>query len=813
MRSLSTELLNAQKARTIDVLYKIVLTKGTVTYTYDQNRIISGAHDEDIYTQKATIILDNSDNELTSKDLKGYKCVIHYGMVTSAGNQYSAAAPLFVTGQQFNSHPGKLTCELTMVGIPNLMDEDHANQSYVPTSDDILSAKMLIVNIIGAYMPSFNHCQYYQMIFDEGYDTLIDTYLPKDSFAVYTGGSRLAALRRVLDFSANVARFEGDGRVHILKPTISGSTYDYEYNLQDGHTFFSKAYKNTLVIPNKIVVKTPPKTEPFYLGYAQTSNYDSLAEDVKKTKFILLALDSSEQAQQIAQALITKSEMWTARGSAEVPLNVGAEVFDYVKVTDQRQNDVRIGNLGYVHRRFGSGKWTMTFGFGNWLDVLQYNQVLKDIELYTDAGTYIERLQVKDLYVQNIQADNCDFVWLDPDNTIDLSKIGDDLDNLPDGEQYARIKSMHLDAGQLVLGEEVIYKPGYDPTDKFDLNDNDLDDIPEGVTYHRVKTSALTADGLVIMDNIVAGTYGKIRSTALTAGGLVLMDKIENGTYGKVLATQIYSGMIRLSATYQDSTARSVSDTEKNYWNNKPSTMDEIQMGINFGKPRIGQVDTSGYIHLNANTLKDGTWYNTGGIKIDASYGIVVYGRDRAFVTRATETGTDQCYVGSDGKLYAAGGSVYLDSYGLNLKGYNRFILFRNPSDVMEAAIYMSASQTLYLYAPTKIETQTQVFKFSTKIYTCDIYPQRYTSDSFVDLWAADYCDVLVTATQNYGLRPRFDNHTTLGYSNYRWSHLYAVNVHQGDSIFANDWRFTETPDNKGIMLLRPDNSIAQVWE
>lgn len=43
---------------------------------------------------------------------------------------------------------------------------------------------------------------------------------------------------------------------------------------------------------------------------------------------------------------------------------------------------------------------------------------------------------------------------------------------------------------------------------------------------------------------------------------------------------------------------------------------------------------------------------------------------------------------------------------------------------------------------------------------------------------------------------PYTDNAFDLGNSTLRWANLYAVNVVQGDSIFANDWRITEKDDN-----------------
>lgn len=41
-----------------------------------------------------------------------------------------------------------------------------------------------------------------------------------------------------------------------------------------------------------------------------------------------------------------------------VPMNVGAEIYDYVKITDSEGNE-RIGNIGSIVRRFENGEFTM----------------------------------------------------------------------------------------------------------------------------------------------------------------------------------------------------------------------------------------------------------------------------------------------------------------------------------------------------------------------------------------------------------------------------------------------------------------------
>jgi len=644
MRTISDTLLAAQKSASMNPLYKIVLTKGATTYTYDKARILPSAHDEETYSHKATIVLSNHDGALDDIALKGFKGVISYGAISSAGEEYSACAPMWVIDQQFDSDPNKLTCTLTLVGAFDLMADDQACQSYIPEDDDTIIVKDLIDDILDTTLDAYGHCKAFDVVWDTGYDELADTYKPKGGFSVYVGGNRLAAVRRLLDYTSNIARWESDGKIHILKPVTSGETYDYEYSLdKPDHKFFSKAYKNTLVIPNRVYVISYEDDDPQYLGVASTDDYASLPAEVRKIHYIQAKLESNDEADDIAEALIAKAEMWSKRGSAEVPLNVGAEVFDYVKVTDSRQGDTRTGNLGYVHRRFGIDKWTMTFGFGNWLEVLRYRELLNKLETYTDSGNYFPRLQVGSLYAY--------------------------LDEIKDGpELYIRQNYLHLDATGVYVSENTLYairvpgeaehnlwKQDSAPTNKetgdFWLDTNYTPNkvmIWDGDSWEEATSEQLEEFGR-------ATILRRLKSAALTADGLVVLDEVQEGTYGLVKYTDISAGHIILSTCSGD--------------------LDDIADGNTYGRLRLTDL-SSGHIKLTDNVLVDGKWYNESGVVLDASSGIALYGGQgiNAFRTFATEAdylaGTPvQVYIGTDGKLYAGAGKVAIDSAGVTIEG------------------------------------------------------------------------------------------------------------------------------------------------
>ncbi len=779
MRTLDSSLTTTQQASPIKPAIKVTLTSGATEIVIEEDRIKSFKHIEEPWQINAKpITFNNSDNYFDDLDLKAYKAVISYGAVTKAGKKYSDTAPMWVRWQQFNSSPGALTCELTLLGIPDLMDLDKASATYIPTftreysdmeedttqateytkvkeielTKNIDNAKvefnLKTSNVLGtakariykngvaigtartstlgdyeafseefstwvigdliqiyAYISSasytayvddmeifstdadmsktvktlireiagdtgvtklacFSHCTSYDVVFGDeetparDVDDLIDSYKPKDSFRIYIGSSRLAAMKRLLECTKCVPRFENDGKIHIFVPVTTGTTYDYEYSLKDPdirHAFFNKAYRSALVIPNRVVVQSQPTDNPQYSGEATSAASYAL---LPISDFLQMRLSSNAEATSMAEAVIANAELNSEIGSVEVPMNCGAEVFDYIKATDERQGDSRTGNLGSIIRTYTPSEHTysMRFSLGDPPMVQYIRELANSIQKQTGTD-FISRLRVGDLYAERIQADSLDMIWIDPEGNVDLSQIGDTLDSLPDGETYARVKSLHLDAGQIKMDENIFYSAGYDasekrrtftatPTTPYDVGDLWLDaSVVKRCTTARATGAYVAGDWTATtLDAIANGTtYARVLSSSLTAGGLVLLDQVSTGTYGLVLETDISAGHILLSTT-----------------------------------------------------VKTGEWYNESGVSIDAATGINLYGTNNALTTRATKTGTIQCFVGSDGCIYAGAGAVKLSETGADIKGL--FIRFLD-SDNVECGYVSGLSTALWVRA------------------------------------------------------------------------------------------------------------------
>ncbi len=380
MRTLSSTLLAAQKSTSIKALAKIVLTlSGETTRTYHASsgtdRILNIKHPEATYQQTAEVLIDNANGNLTSIDFKGYKGVISYGATTSAGDEYSSRAPLWVIGQQLLSWQGRLACSLALGGTPNLLDTQGASAIYAPDSTNTDTVKTILTAIVEATLAPYTNYHAFTITFDdeaEGFfaTSLINTFQPKDSFSIARNESRLSAMRRLLGYTDCVMRIGSDGEIHIFVPTTSGSTYDSEYELgADNHAFFSMSNRKRLVIPYYVQVDSHPTHDDGYTGYAEdtaTATLVALDDTLDQREYRYLRLSGNTQAGNIADAILSHYQLDAEKGSASIPINFGAEVYDYVNCIDSRDNDTsRVANIGYLNTEYSPGKLTMNFRCGS----------------------------------------------------------------------------------------------------------------------------------------------------------------------------------------------------------------------------------------------------------------------------------------------------------------------------------------------------------------------------------------------------------------------------------------------------------------
>ncbi|KKK58735.1 hypothetical protein LCGC14_3041420, partial [marine sediment metagenome] len=76
---------------------------------------------------------------------------------------------------------------------------------------------------------------------------------------------------------------------------------------------------------------------------------------------------SNAECALIATAILQGHQLAAERGSGLAPMNVGQEGFDYIKITDSAASDTRVGNIGYLDRRYNQGNFEFEFRFGSLL--------------------------------------------------------------------------------------------------------------------------------------------------------------------------------------------------------------------------------------------------------------------------------------------------------------------------------------------------------------------------------------------------------------------------------------------------------------
>jgi len=361
-----------------DVLVKIVLTSGATTKTYDNNsttnRILNLSHPEQEWSQTANALVDNRDGNLTALALEGYSAIISYGYATSAGDEYSATSPLTVIAQKADSMQGELVTSFSLAGLFNMWGEQEATEAYTPDRIKTDTVKTILDAIAGATLTCFNTYPAHTITYDSGYDdSIINAFTPRDAFSIAKGESRLSAFRKALEYTKCKARVENDSSVatiHIFQPTITGTTYDYEYNdaiAATNHNFFNKSVRTRLVLPNKVVVMNHPDHDDSYTGNATDADSYAALGNQYYTKTIYCRPASDAQCTLIATAILQGYQLAAEKGHGYAPMNVGQEVMDYVKITDSRAGDTRIGNIGFLERHYRPGEFVFEFRFGSLL--------------------------------------------------------------------------------------------------------------------------------------------------------------------------------------------------------------------------------------------------------------------------------------------------------------------------------------------------------------------------------------------------------------------------------------------------------------
>ncbi len=351
-------------------IWKIVLSRaGQATKTYSQTQVLEIDQLEEEFSGIATVLIDNSDNALTAIDFEMYRGDISLGYDDPTnGEEFSTSAPVYVLGQRFFSIQGLLVCQLNLIGIPNLMAMDKAESELTLEDGDARTVKDLITAVARKTLTPYTNYEDYTVTYDSE-DSIINSLKPKTAFQISENDTRLEKIKQLLGWTGNKMRIEADGNIHTFNPVTTGSTYDYEYkfDVADEHTFISKELRNRFVNPNKTVVKSYEGDDPQFSSSATSATSNALFPKTETLRFNLI---SDTEASNIATARIETHELDADVGAVTVPMNVGQEAWDFIKVTDSRQGDSVTGNVRSLRRhvkvplRGGRFIWDTSIRFG-----------------------------------------------------------------------------------------------------------------------------------------------------------------------------------------------------------------------------------------------------------------------------------------------------------------------------------------------------------------------------------------------------------------------------------------------------------------
>lgn len=177
--------------------------------------------------------------------------------------------------------------------------------------------------------------------------------------------STLTTVRNLLDMTLSYIRIREDG-FHIVFPSRTDNiTWTYEL---DGHQFYTRSHTAKISIPNRIVmVPELPTSEysPDFVGVAldQTS--------IDKIGFMdMITVDpgvvSLGEANSRAHALMSRLQAESSDGLVIIPMNIGQELYDRVRIIDSRIETTAPMDhfVGMIKRVWTTNQYAMEMGLG-----------------------------------------------------------------------------------------------------------------------------------------------------------------------------------------------------------------------------------------------------------------------------------------------------------------------------------------------------------------------------------------------------------------------------------------------------------------
>ncbi len=185
-----------------------------------------------------------------------------------------------------------------------------------------------------------------------------DDYLP--TYSTHVGSQLGPVVSDIIGYTLMGLRLREDG-FHALFVDAAQASPDATYILTAGpHTFFIHTEGQQVTIPNRIVVVEANLD----LGGATYSGQDDDATAQGEIGIIPQVVVSPEigsdaAAVTLATRIMTQIKRDKVQGRAEVPMHCGQEVWDEVRVQDDRTGNTVDGRVSQVIRQYTAGVYTM----------------------------------------------------------------------------------------------------------------------------------------------------------------------------------------------------------------------------------------------------------------------------------------------------------------------------------------------------------------------------------------------------------------------------------------------------------------------
>lgn len=335
-RTISSTLKAQQEAASnTPYIYLLFTSKdGGTTYNYSSDqagrRILLIDHQEEPYNEYATIILRNDDR--TIPNLKGYWTEIGYGYVAS-GNEYSQTSRLWVKHQQEISAQGKIVVLLELEGMwakAREMPIRIGSPPFFTASYTATTVEAIITALLSEIGMTLN------AVTED--DDILDTFQPKFEINVQVFESAGGLIHRLINMTKSYLRSKASLAFEVKYPQTS-DLEDLSYYSDQAPYFYEYTERRNVMIPNHVFVFANEGEDGLWANIitGEASNQDEidLYDDIIRL-VVAGRLTNATDAANRAAALLSRAQMEVLAGRLYAPHDCRVELYDKVRVYDNR---------------------------------------------------------------------------------------------------------------------------------------------------------------------------------------------------------------------------------------------------------------------------------------------------------------------------------------------------------------------------------------------------------------------------------------------------------------------------------------------